>query len=524
MEKTIKSNKKFLIIFFIISFLILFPFQGQKKVIALSIEEEETLGKEFYNSISKQLNMIQDPFAEEYINELGNYLVDSLDTRPFHFKFYIVKDKQLNAFAGPGGQIFIYTGLIEAMDKIDELAAVISHEIGHVSSRHISHRIEKNQKIGIATMAGMLAGILVGGEASEAIITGSMAAGQQKMLSYSRDDERQADQLGFRYSSLSGFDPSALVSALAKLQRGQWGINETPPYLLTHPMGPERMANIEALLTSNTYTPNSKKAEQFRRQYPLLKTILRAKGYDTHDAEAFFKKELSNSESPLANLGIAIILKDKAKYSMAIEHFQKAIDGLSEPLPAIRYLSETYQLKGENEKSIKILESALKSNSYDKATLFLLANSYQNIEEYSKATQLYEKLTFMEPVKDEVYYNLGVVLGRQEKLGLAHYNFGLFNNRQGRMKEARFHFEKAMELSKDDPDLQELIKKAMKGLKKLKPDEKTAITPPTQDISALFHDPNQTLFLSLCQHPFYFQSEDKQPLYCNKGQHHQSLS
>ncbi|MDB9822411.1 M48 family metalloprotease [Deltaproteobacteria bacterium] len=451
-------------IFITVSLLFFFCMQGTpNSAFAMSIEQEEKLGKELLESVRQQVELVDDAFAEGYINALGNYLIKPLESKPFTFNFYIIKDNQMNAFAGPGGHIFIYTGLIEAMDEIDELAAVICHEIAHVSLRHISDRAEKNTLVGLATMAGVLAGAMLGGEASDAIITGSMAAGQQMMLSYSREDERQADQVGFKYTSKSGFAPSAILSALATLQKGQWGIENIPPYLLTHPVGPERISNIESLLAS--YPSISEKNEtnkSFMEDYPLFRTILRARYLDSRDAEKSFKTDLEKDpDSPLAHLGLAIILKDRDEYPAAIDHFQKALDRIQKPLPALRYLSETYQLMGENREAIKILEGALKLSAGDnKSILFLMAKSYQNLEEYSMAAKIYERLTFMKPVKDQVFYDLGLTYAKGDRLGLAHYNFGIYFRRLNNMKEAQFHFQKAEKMAGDDTALQDKIKKA----------------------------------------------------------------
>ncbi|HJX35094.1 MAG TPA: M48 family metalloprotease, partial [Desulfatiglandales bacterium] len=164
----------------------------------MSIEAEEKLGSQYLAEIKRQADLVDDDFVQKYISNLGSYITGHLDSKPFPFDFYIINDKQLNAFAAPGGHIFIYTGLIEMMD-LDQLADIICHEIAHVSLRHISNQVEKGKMVGLATMAGILAGAMLGGEAADAMITGSLAAGQQVMLSYSREDERQADQIGFKY-------------------------------------------------------------------------------------------------------------------------------------------------------------------------------------------------------------------------------------------------------------------------------------------------------------------------------------
>jgi predicted Zn-dependent protease len=455
------------IILIIVSLSIFIYTQGKPgTVFCMSIDAEEKLGSQYLAEIKRQVNLVDDDFAQEYISNLCSYITSHLDSRPFPFNFYIINDKQLNAFATPGGHIFIYTGLIEMMD-LDQLADIICHEIAHVTLRHISNRVEKGKIVGLATMAGILAGAMLGGDAADAVITGSLAAGEQVMLSYSREDERQADTIGLTYSSNSGFDPSAMIGALTKIQQGQYNLNEIPPYLLTHPVGPWRMSNIESLLVSFPSNPVEKdNTEPFREDYPLFKTILKARYSDTLTAERIFTEKLrEDPDSPLDHLGIALILKGRAEYTGAIDHFQKALQGMPGSLPILRYMSETYQLMGKNEEAIKLLEDAMRLKyRNDKSSLFLLATAYQNLEEYSKAAEIYERLTFMEPVKDQLFYDLGMTYGRQDKLGLAHYNFGVYFNRINRMEESMFHFQKAMELAGNDIALREKIKKAMEEM------------------------------------------------------------
>jgi len=284
---------------------------GPRTAGALSIKDEETLGRQFLVNVRKYYEVVDDDFANQYINDLGQYLIKPLKTKPFPFHFYILKKDELNAFAGPGGHIFVFTGLIDAMDTIDELAAVICHDIGHVSSRHISERIEQNKKIGLATLAGVLAGSLLGGEVANAVVTGSVAAGIQKQLSYSREDERQADQLGFKYANEAGFKPSALKSALEKFQRMQLGMENVPAYLLTHPMGTERMANIDSMLSTYTSTPKREETARFRKMYPYFRTLLKARYQDPDDTERAFRNELEKDpDSPLAHFGLGIVLKE----------------------------------------------------------------------------------------------------------------------------------------------------------------------------------------------------------------------
>ena len=348
----------FLICLAILSFL-----ASQSEALALSIDEEQKLGQEFLAQIRKSFVILDDDFANQYVNNLGQYLTRALETRPFPFRFYVIKDDTLNAFAAPGGHVFIFSGLIGEMDTADELAAVISHEIGHVSARHLSQRIAQDRKIGLATMAGMLAGVLLGGgPVGEMLMTGSMAAGIQTELHYSREDERQADQMGFKYMTEATFDPAGMITTLKKIDKERWvgGTDKVPPYLLTHPSGPERMSNLEAMVSHYHRGPMAKDAAKFEAFFPLFKTIVQAESSDPYEAEKRFRLDLEkNPSSPLPHVGLGMVYKERSEYDLAIEHFEKALAGGVTHLPILRNLGEVYQMKGQDRKAVSVLEKAL---------------------------------------------------------------------------------------------------------------------------------------------------------------------
>lgn len=442
---------------------------------AITLEEEERAGEEFALVIKQQLEVIDDPFIDNYINDLGHYLLQAVETRHFKYRFYAVKNEELNAFAGYAGNVVVFTGLIRAMDDIDELTSVMCHEIAHVSNRHISQQYSQNAKLSVASLLGMLAGALIGGEASEAVMVGSLAAVQQKQLGYSRDAERQADQAGFKYALGAGFDPAAIKSALTKLQAGNWGGDEVPAYLLTHPIGPERIANIESMLKTPYVLVSTEENLQFRRLYPIFRTVIMAKYEQRKEMTGYFSSEIKkNPDSPLANLGMGIILKEKGEYKDSITHLEKAVKALTDPSPAMSYLSEVYQLNGDTDKAISILKEAINKNKNDRISLLTLTTIYENAGDFDKTIDIYERLKLLEPVEDYVFYSLGYSYGKLNKLGLAHYNFGLFHERSKNIREAHFHYMEAKREAGDDPDLMkkidESISRIAKDFKKLEDD------------------------------------------------------
>jgi predicted Zn-dependent protease len=460
-----RTKKLRTILTFILLFFFLFSL-GRPPAFALSTEEERVAGEEFLASVRRQLEMVQDGFAEDYVNDLGQYITRALETKPFPFQFYLVKDNTPNAFAGPGGHIFFYSGLIDMMDEVDELAAVMSHEIGHVSARHLSNRIEQNKAMSIAVLAGMLAGALMGGKAGGAIATGTMAAGIQKQLAYSREDERQADNLGFKYMDESRFNPEGMITVMKKLERlSPGGIDAPPPYLLTHPAGPERVSTSQTLMSQFVPKPESAESIRFRKLFPYFKAVLIAKSMDFQGASRYFNREKDvNPESPVVQFGLGVLQKERMDYPRAIEHFEKALKGAPDLSPILLQLAETYQLQGQDRKAIEVVERVLRTDERSKAALYLTGMSYQNLEDYSKATVFYERLASMRPVKDEVFYNLGVCYGRQEKLALAHYHTGLYFQRIFDFQKARYHFLKADQLAGNDQGLKNRIYEAAKTL------------------------------------------------------------
>ncbi|RLB20220.1 MAG: hypothetical protein DRG71_10060 [Deltaproteobacteria bacterium] len=432
---------------------------------AISIEKETELGNKFLASIKKHFEFLNDEFAQDYINRLGEALAQEIEVKPFPFHYYIVKQNDLNAFAGPGGHIFIYSGLISSMDDVDELAGVLAHEMGHITARHLSKRIEQGKKISIATMAAVLAGIFIGGKAGAALTTGSVAAGIQTQLHYSREDERQADQLGFKYGSLAGFDPSGLIRALTIIQKNSWmESNKIPPYLRTHPTGPQRIANLESMLHSFRARPNHD-AETLRKQFPVFKTLVQAKSNDPDKMEQIFKKDLEDGRNvSLAHLGLGIVYKIKSEYAESVRHLRAALGSMPSSVVIWRELGEAYQLTGQYQEALPLLERILAQRPNDRKAMLLLAESYENLGQYGKAISLLKTLSFADRVAPEVYYHLGMSYGRLKKLALAHFYLGLYFKELGRREKARFHFTEARRLSKGNLSLQRKIKRVSKGI------------------------------------------------------------
>lgn len=214
----------------------------------LSTGEERRLGQAFMHSVRKSLPVIDDPFPNDYINTLGHRLAEASGNAGGRFSFFLIDDPVVNAFAGPDGHIGIYAGLMLAAETESELSAVIAHEMAHVTQRHLMRAYEDSQKMTLPATALMVGAAILGAQISPdaglAAITGIQAAALQRQISFTRQNEKEADRLGIAMLSRAGFDPYAMAGffeRLAKTARIQ--DSSAPEMLRTHPVTTDRISD-----------------------------------------------------------------------------------------------------------------------------------------------------------------------------------------------------------------------------------------------------------------------------------------
>jgi len=240
------------------------PALGEASVDELSPAAEQRLGDQIYQEFLRIGAVYDDPEATDALSLQAARLLSAAGNlghleaqRPF--RFFIVKDPSINAFALPGGYIGIHTGLITASDRESEVMSVLAHEIGHVTQRHIARMFgQQRQSSAVMIAAAVLAAMAA--RASPDAAMGVMSLGQtvaiRDQLSFSRDAEREADRVGVQILTESGFDPAGMVSMFERLsQAGRLYDNNAPAYLRTHPLSTERIADIQGRLQSAVYQP-----------------------------------------------------------------------------------------------------------------------------------------------------------------------------------------------------------------------------------------------------------------------------
>jgi predicted Zn-dependent protease len=214
----------------------------------ISQQQEIQMGQEYAQQINAQLPIVQDPELNRYINVLGDSIAGLTSRKDLNWHFFIVDSKEVNAFAVPGGYVYVNRGLIERSDKMDEVAGVLGHEIGHVVRRHTVKQMEKEQgaNVGI-TLACVLTGVCNSQVAGAAI----NIAGGAVFARFSRSDEAEADQEGFNNVVRAGISPEGMVSMFQKLlEERKSRPAGVEAWFLTHPLEEDRITAIQTRINA----------------------------------------------------------------------------------------------------------------------------------------------------------------------------------------------------------------------------------------------------------------------------------
>ena len=254
-----------------------------------SIRDEKELAKEFEILVKSRLPIIEDPEIKSYVRSVVDRIIAKVPPQPFDFETNVIYSPVLNAFATPGGYVCVYSGLLVNIEDEDSLAGILSHEVAHVTQRHIASRIDRGTYLSIGTLVAMVGAVLAGGgDASGALLAGSMATSQAAMLSYGRQDESDADKFGLQYMMRAGYDPRGMAKAFQVLQNKSLGASsDFPTYLSTHPNINARIAAVNSFVRGLKKT--NKKIDNSR--FLRAKALTVAYYADLRFAENYFQRK-----------------------------------------------------------------------------------------------------------------------------------------------------------------------------------------------------------------------------------------
>jgi predicted Zn-dependent protease len=257
------------------------PATGKNELMLVSESQEIQMGTQYDSQVVAAIGLYPDPALQSYIQTLGKRLAATSERPNLPWTFRVVDDPAVNAFAVPGGFVYITRGIMAHMNNEAQLASVVGHEIGHVTARHTASQISKQQLAGLGLVIGSIASSRIAqyaGVASQALSV--------LFLKFSRDDENQADELGIRYSSRANFDSRQMADVMRLLDKisSSQGAGRLPEWLSTHPDPGNRLEHINSMISKlqTDFTGATVNRESYERRLDGLM-------FGINPREGFFK-------------------------------------------------------------------------------------------------------------------------------------------------------------------------------------------------------------------------------------------
>ena len=421
------------------------PDFGDSAEATLSPADERALGEAFMREIRAKLTLVDDPRVEQYIQSLGYRLVATSDRSDLGFTFFVVEDDSLNAFAAPGGFIGLNSGMILATESESELAAVLAHEIAHVTQRHIVRAIDHANRSSLPVLAGVLAAIIVGtqdveaGQAAAAAVFGATA---QSGINFTRQNEVEADRVGIRILADAGFDPNEMAGVFETLQNAARYSPRLPEYLSTHPVTTNRIAEARDRAERLPYRQHASS-----ESYHLVRARLRA---DTApDAQRVLDRlveELSTgqAESPAANAyGQAIALARLGRDGEAREVLERLVESHPDNVTFRAELAGNALRTGHLERALALYSAGLDLYPDDRvlvrghaAALNAAGRPVETVRLIDRFGQLYAIDSEMYRIRADAHQKLGRTLESRSDLAEHYYLSGLLGQAIEQLRRA----------------------------------------------------------------------------------------
>lgn len=426
-----------------------------------NIAEEREVGERLLYSVRSSFDLIDDPDITQYITKLGKDVLDVAGIQYFDYHFFVIENKEFNAFAAPSGLIFFHSGLIKAMQSEEELVSVLAHEIGHIVKRHLASRMEKGTYSSMTSLGLALAAVAFGGAVTPVLFSGALATGQSMNLHFSREHEAEADLLAYDWMKKLHMDTGGQVQMLETMRRiARYRSDKLPQYLLTHPNPEARLDAIESLMDSEnvrdeTHVNPSNQFEFLRFKYRILLRTENSQTLKGYYASIKTAKNSSATEKTMAIYGLAQLYAGEKDYGRSLELIDTVIEQF--PEENILYCDKAVMLfeSGDLAGAEQLLRQVIAKDGELMYAVYTLAKLLAVSNRLDEAGQLFKTVSYELPEYASVYYELGQLASTQKKAGTANYYLGKFHMLEGKFDLATFSLKNALQ----DKSLPENMKK-----------------------------------------------------------------
>lgn len=383
------------------------PSLGDGSSATVSLEQEHRLGRALIRQMRRHFKTLDHPIAREYIENLIFQLAKHSQVADKRFQFLLIDTGQLNAFAAPGGIIGVNAGLFLHAGNESEFAAVMAHELAHLSQRHFARQLEQHKKQAPLNLASLLGSILLiasnNAEAGIASLITSQAAAVQSRLAYSRDWEREADRVGIITLAQAGFDPRGMPNMFQRML-DTYRYSERPPeFLLTHPVSEKRVADAASRLDGRRLQSYSENIDyQFIRNDFIGKYQHPSKEGVTH-----FEKALKSAKSPqqrqALTYGLAMAEARIGEYHKARQNLKKLLKKDPNRISLKAAYGQLLISSNRPKQAVSYLKKAvnLAPNNYSMATIY--ANALILTQDHKQSLPILKNLSLERPYDPKIW-------------------------------------------------------------------------------------------------------------------------
>lgn len=406
-------------------------------------EKEKELGQRFHLKVAASGLLLDDPIVNQYYRSVTDRIMRGAGLKPGQYQFFIVRRGGINAFAVPGGYVYMHTGTVTSLENEGQLASVLGHEVAHIASRHFARRVESASALSMGYLAAMLAGASV-----------------QAMLANSRDDEAEADAKGAQYIAKAGYNPRDMYGAFKIMADRSFQVSsDIPTYMSTHPALTSRLAT-----TFQAYAgaPPSPPDEAYRA---FSDRVLALSGEPRQVRAVLGKRLAANGDDHSALHALGLLLAREQNLAKADEFMRRALalaPGNREYLADLGDLS----LKRRQTKEAKAFYE--KAGGANRQAVLGLARAAELLGDEKTAGAQYAKAVAMdrEPYPEALEL-AGRFFGQSGRLGQGHYYTGLYFVATGNVDKAIFHL-KQVAAQPDSAPFRAQADKKLKEMEEIK--------------------------------------------------------
>ncbi|MDF2155502.1 M48 family metallopeptidase [Vibrio sp. CAU 1672] len=366
----------------------------------LSIDQELIYGDAYMRMLRASQPIVGDPVINEYINSLGHRLVANANDVKTPFHFFMIRDRNINAFAFFGGYVALHSGLFLHARTESELASVVAHEIAHVTQRHLARSMEEQARRSPATLAALAGALLISiaaPEAGMAAITAATAGSMQSAINYTRSNEKEADRFGISTLAKAGFDVQAMPRFFGRLADEYRYASKPPPMLLTHPLPEDRITDTRQ--RAQAYPP-LRIMPSLDYHLTRARIVARYAGIDADAALGWFErteKKASTDLIPSFEYGRALVHLDNKRLDQAEPLLSKLLKQDPYNPFYLDAMTDLYLAQKQAEKAVNMLAKALTHNPNNHVLTINYANALLETGNNEQAVRILQRYTHDNP-------------------------------------------------------------------------------------------------------------------------------